>query len=98
MITCPNCGAVDKSQAELYDVSLRKQNFGHTPIRPVRRKCHAPLQRCQTRTCHKSITPEYWIDYFYRLLEYEDGVIPVDSTDMTPQQTAEYILADFRGL
>lgn len=214
MITCPNCGAVDKSQAELYDVSLRKQNFGHTPIRPVCRKCHAPLQlshrcsggelivltgtcgsgkstvaellaqqgwlavdgdcalqsakykrngtkadyrqiadeiaeeldwlslyadkfvlatvihpedlaqyrelfaarglrsrfyllkpaydtavqRCQTRTCHKSITPEYWIDYFYRLLEYGDGVIPVDSTDMTPQQTAEYILADFRGL
>ncbi len=209
MVFCPTCGELELAQVELYDASLRRQAFGHTPIRPTCRKCHAPLrllhrcsggelivltgtcgsgkstvaellaqqgwaaidgdcvlqtmkhngvkadyrqitaeiareldwlslygnkfvvatvihpedvaeyqalfaarglrsrfyllkpayaavvQRCQTRTCHRNITPEYWIDYFYRLLEYGADVTPVDNTNLTPQQTAGVVLADF---
>jgi hypothetical protein len=52
----------------------------------------AALARCQTRTCHKSITPEYWINYFYDLLQYDDEVEIVDNTNMTAEETAEYII------
>lgn len=211
MIRCPQCGEIAKEQVELYDVSLRRQNFSHTPIYPTCRSCHAPVQlshrcgggeaivltgtcgsgkstvaellaqqgfwaidgdcalqaakhrrdgikldyrqiadeiaeeldwlslytgkfvvatvihpedlpqykallearrlkyrfyllkpgyaaaleRCQTRTCHKSVTPEYWIDYFYRLLDYGADVNAVDSTSMTAEATAAYILNSF---
>lgn len=44
MIRCPNCGEIAKEQVELYDASLRRQNFAHTPIYPTCRSCHAPLQ------------------------------------------------------
>lgn len=211
MIWCPNCGEIVKEQVELYDISLRRQNFAHTPIYPTCRRCHAPvqlshhcnggevivltgtcgsgkstvaellarqgfgaidgdcalqaakhrqggakldyrqitdeiaweldwlslytdkfvlatvihpedllqykvllearrlryrfyllrpdyaaaLQRCQTRTCHKSVTPEYWIDYFYRLLDYDAAVNMVDNTSLTAEETAAYILNSF---
>lgn len=211
MIRCPNCGDIAKEQVELYDISLRRQNFAHTPIYPTCRSCHAPvqllhrcdggeaivltgtcgsgkstvaellvrqgfwsidgdcalqaakhrqsgakldyrqiadeiareldwlslytdkfvlaavihpedllqykallkvrrlryrfyllkpdyaaaLQRCQTRTCHKSVTPEYWIDYFYRLLNYDATVNVVDNTLLTAEETAAYILNSF---
>ena len=50
------------------------------------------VKRCQTRTCHTSITPEYWIKHFYDLLEFDDCVTVVDNTNMKPEETAEYIL------
>lgn len=50
------------------------------------------VQRCQTRTCHTSITPEYWIKYFYDLLVFDNRVEVVDNTNMTVDETAEYIL------
>jgi predicted ABC-type ATPase len=48
--------------------------------------------RCQSRTCHASITPEYWIKHFYELLNFDDSVIVVDNTNLTPEETAAYIL------
>ena len=53
------------------------------------------LQRCQTRTCHENVTPEYWIDYFYKLLEYNDEVDVIDTTEMTADETAEYIISNY---
>lgn len=52
----------------------------------------AAVERCQSRTCHTSVTPEYWIKHFYDLLEFDDRVIIVDNTNMTPEETTEYIL------
>lgn len=51
------------------------------------------VARCQTRTCHTSITPEEWIKHFYDLLVYDnDNVDIVDNTNMTAYETAEAIL------
>ena len=50
------------------------------------------LQRCQTRTCHEKVTPEYWIEFFYKLLNFDDGVEVIDNTNMTAAETVEYIL------
>lgn len=50
------------------------------------------VERCQTRTCHTSVTPEYWIKHFYDLLIFDDRVLNVDNTSMTPDETANYIL------
>ncbi len=49
------------------------------------------VERCQTRTCHTSVTPEVWIRHFYDLLVYDERVEVVDNTGMTPEQTADYI-------
>jgi predicted ABC-type ATPase len=50
------------------------------------------LERCQSRTCHASITPEYWIKYFYEMLIFNDRVIVVDNTNLTPEETVARIL------
>ena len=52
-------------------------------------------ERCQTRTCHKSVTPEYWVDYFYKLLTFDDTVEIVDNTDMTAEDTVGYIMGSY---
>ena len=52
------------------------------------------VARCQSRTCHTSVTPEYWIRHFYDLLAFDGGAEVVDSTHMTPEETAEYILGE----
>jgi cytidylate kinase len=54
--------------------------------------CHTAVERCQTRTCHASVTPEYWIKYFYEMLNFDDRVIVLDNTNLTPEQTAAHIL------
>jgi len=48
--------------------------------------------RCQSRTCHSSVTPEYWIRHFYEKLNFDDRVIVVDNTNLTPEETAAYVL------
>lgn len=53
------------------------------------------VERCGTRTCHAGVTPEYWIKHFYDLLEFDERVVIVDNTDMTAEDTADYILNDF---
>lgn len=50
------------------------------------------LERCQSRTCHASVTPEYWIKYFYERLNFDDRVIVVDNTNLTPEETVAHIL------
>ena len=52
------------------------------------------VERCQSRTCHTSVTPEYWIKHFYDLLKFDDRVTVVDNTDMTPEETADYIISE----
>lgn len=55
------------------------------------------LRRCQERTCHNSVTPEYWIDYFYKLLNFDEEVEIIDNSDMTAEETVEYILGTYGG-
>ncbi len=55
------------------------------------------VARCQSRTCHGSITPEYWIRYFYKQLDFDDSVNVVDNTNMTPEETADLILNKSRA-
>ena len=50
------------------------------------------VERCQSRTCHASITPEYWIKHFYDLLDFDARVAIVDNTNMTAEETAGFIL------
>ena len=50
------------------------------------------VERCQTRTCHTSITPEKWIKYYYDALDFDSHFFIVDNTNMSVQDTVEYIL------
>jgi len=50
------------------------------------------VARCQTRTCHTSITPEEWIKHFYDALVFTNGVEIIDNTHMTALQTVAHIL------
>lgn len=70
----------------------RNMNYKFVLLKP---SYQAVLERCQTRTCHKSVTPEYWIDYFYKLLTFDDEVKVVDNTDMTAEETKDYIISNF---
>ena len=74
-----------------YKEMLRTKNLQYKFIL-LKPSFQAALERCQTRTCHKSVTPEYWINYFYDLLQYDDEVKIVDNTNMNAEETAEYIL------
>lgn len=53
------------------------------------------VERCQTRTCHETVTPEQWIKHFYDVLVFDDRFDIVDNTNMTPQETAECIMKGF---
>ena len=37
------------------------------------------FRRCQTRICHNSVTPEYWINYFYNILVFHEGAEVIDN-------------------
>jgi gluconate kinase len=50
------------------------------------------LNRCQTRTCHKHITPEYWVRYFYDRLNFSDEIHVIDNTVLTIPETVNQIL------
>lgn len=52
------------------------------------------VERCRTRTCHTSVTPEYWLKHFYDLLVFDSRVVTVDNTNMTVEETAEHILLE----
>ena len=51
------------------------------------------LARCQVRTCHKSVTPEYWVSYFYDKTCFSDDMHVIDNTSLTVEETAP---KDFR--
>ena len=48
------------------------------------------VQRTKTRTCHRSITPEEWVRYFYDKLVF-DNMEVLDNSDMTVAQAAQAI-------
>ena len=58
----------------------------------LRPEYETAVVRCQSRTCHASVTPEYWIRHFYEKLNFDDRVNVVDNTHMTPEETAAYVL------
>lgn len=60
---------------------------------------HIAVERCQTRTCHTSVTPTDWIKHFYDILLFDDGQFDiVDNSDMTAPEVAETILnLPYRG-
>jgi gluconate kinase len=39
MITCPNCGELNKADVQIYNESLRRQSFNILPILPVCKRC-----------------------------------------------------------
>jgi len=58
----------------------------------LRPEYQTAVVRCQSRTCHASVTPEYWIRQFYEKLDFDDRVNVVDNTNMTPEETAAHVL------
>ncbi len=59
------------------------------------------IARTQTRTCHKSITPEEWVKYFYDELslfqnKYNEDVIILDNSDYTVEESADKILKEYQ--
>jgi len=53
---------------------------------------HTVVERCQTRTCHETVTPEQWIKHFYDVLVFDERFETLDNTNMTAEETAEHIL------
>jgi len=80
---------IDQYKKMLQDRNL---NYRFVLLKP---RYEVLLQRCQERTCHKNVTPEYWINYFYKLLNFEDEVKVVDNTDMTAEETAAFIMQNY---
>jgi len=58
----------------------------------LRPEYQTAVVRCQSRTCHASVTPEYWIRHFYEKLNFDDRVIVLDNTNLTPEEAAVYVL------
>ncbi len=58
----------------------------------LRPEYETALTRCQSRTCHASVTPEYWIRHFYEKLDFDERVKVIDNTSMTPEETAAHVL------
>ena len=68
-----------------------KLRFRHILLKP---DIETAIARCSLRTCHKSVTPEYWIRYFHDRLLYEDksDVNVIDNTDLSVAETIGKIL------
>ena len=62
----------------------------------LRPEYQTAVVRCQSRTCHASVTPEYWIRRSYEKLDFDDRVNVVDNTNMTPEETAAHVLNEGR--
>lgn len=58
-------------------------------LKPEYKTC---VERCQTRTCHTTVTPEQWIKHFYDNLVFDNIFEIVDNTNMTPRETMDHIL------
>ena len=69
----------------------RKLRFRHILLKP---NIDTVISRCNIRTCHKSITPEYWIRYFHERLMYNDStdISVIDNTDLSVDETIIRIL------
>jgi len=54
----------------------------------------AAISRCNIRTCHNSVTPEYWIRYFGERLIFNkfDNISIIDNTDLSIEETVLRIM------
>jgi gluconate kinase len=68
-----------------------KLRFRHILLKPV---IETAISRCNARTCHQSVTPEYWIRYFHDRLLYEgrSDVTVIDNTDLSVAETIRKML------
>ena len=69
----------------------RRLKYSHFLLKP---DIDAAISRCITRTCHKSVTPEYWIRYFDESLLFNGSadVFTIDNTDLTVDETVMKIM------
>ena len=82
---------ITPNDIDKYKEMFEKRNLKYTFFL-LKPQYQTSMERCNSRTCHTSITPEQWIKYFYDLLKFDDSVIVVDNTNMTAFETAVYIL------
>lgn len=66
-------------------------------------KLEAAIARSKTRTCHKSVTPEEWVEYFYNKLDEfkeknNEDVICFDNSDFSLEESVDRILKLFSGM
>ena len=70
----------------------RNMNYGFFLLKP---EYQTAVERCQSRTCHETVTPEYWIKHFYELLNFDDRVTVIDNTSMSAEETCDVIFQNF---
>jgi hypothetical protein len=69
-----------KSRSIIYKLILLKPDY------------QTAVDRCQTRTCHTSITPEKWIKHFYDKLVFEDNEFEIiNNSGLSVQETLAII-------
>ncbi|MHC1696206.1 MAG: hypothetical protein AB9835_13245 [Eubacteriales bacterium] len=70
---------------------LRHMDYKFILLKP---EYKTAMERCRTRTCHTSVTPEEWIKHFYEVLTFDDErVNTIDNTYKTPKECADIILS-----
>lgn len=71
--------------------SWRELRYRHILLKP---DIDTVISRCNTRTCHKSVTPEYWIRYFHKRLLFNEnaGIFVIDNTDLSIDETVMRII------
>lgn len=69
--------------------SERNLDYHFYLLRPAYEEAVA---RCQSRTCHTSITPEQYVRYFYDKLVFTHGITVIDNTSLSVDKTIRKIL------
>ena len=64
--------------------SERNLDYQFYLLQPQIEEC---IRRCQGRTCHSQVTPEYWIRHFHEQLTALEGVTTIDNTNLSIQET-----------
>jgi len=73
--------------------SKRKLKYRHFLVKP---NIDTVISRCNTRTCHKNVTPEYWIRYFHERLLFSENtdISIIDNTDLSIDETVMRIMGE----
>lgn len=69
-----------------YEEAFRQTGWRYKLIL-LKPQYEAAAERCRTRKCHMSITPEEWIRHFYDALQFEGEFAVIDNTHMTVAET-----------
>ena len=67
----------------------RNLDYNFYLLKPVYEEA---VVRCQSRTCHKTITPENYIKYYYDKLVFSEGITVVDNSSLSIDETIQKIL------